>query len=335
MMWAAVEADRDDDFDPAALISTEEPPQPVDELDLPRMGDDEVVPVRASPDPYEFDLDEELADVLASQPALVDPLQDPPLEQELPEEQAYYPTGAGAAYEQAYEQAAAPRNSYQEELSDFDNTADEDDYDVDDRERRAGVLTSGLGGTGRAVLIGGGVVVIAVLAVFAGMRYFSGEGGGEPVVITADKSSVKEAPEDPGGEVVPNQDNAVFNDVSGTLAEAPRQDSLIASNQEPTNVESVAPNPLAASAASGSGATDTGGLEPRKVRTVIVRPDGTLVEREPLQISQPSAARIQAGGTALPDENGQSLVSPETGGDGAGETSMAPGAACRNSHSGR
>ncbi|AQZ52020.1 SPOR domain-containing protein [Martelella mediterranea] len=306
---AAGDDDSDGDFDPAALISTEEPPAPVDELDLPPMGDDEVVPARASAEPYEFDLDEELADVLASQPALVDPLQEAPAQPDLPEELDYYGAAQGEAYDEPLRQTVPPQAGYNEAAEGFETAADEDYYDFDDRERRPGLLPATFLGAGRVALIGIAAVALAVLFVFAGMRYFAGDSGGEPVVITAENSSVKEAPEDPGGEVVPNQDNAVFNDVSGTLAEAPRQNSLIASDQEPTDVESVAPNPLAGSAASGT--ADTGGLEPRKVRTMIVRPDGTLVEREPLQISSSSSSGVRKleTQTALPNETGQLVTS--------------------------
>ncbi|WP_180897226.1 SPOR domain-containing protein [Martelella soudanensis] len=306
----------DADFDPAALISTEEPPAPVDELDLPHMGDDEVVPVRASADPYEFDLDEELADVLASQPALVDPLQETPAQPDLSEELDYYRAVPDEAYDAATRQAV-PQAGYRDAAEGFENPADDDYYEFDDRERRPGLLPSTFLGTGRVLLIGVAGIALAVLFVFAGMRYFTGDTGGEPVVITADNSSVKEAPEDPGGEVVPNQDNAVFNDIAGTLAEAPRQGSLIASDQQPTDVQSVSPNPLANAAAS-SGA-DAGGLEPRKVRTMIVRPDGTLVERDATQISPSSSPGIRGleTETALPDETGQLVTVPPSTGENA------------------
>jgi len=323
---AAADDDRDGDFDPAALISTEEPPAPVDELDLPPMGDDEVVPARASAEPYEFDLDEELADVLATQPALVDPLQETPAQPDLSDEIDYYAAAQSEAYDEPLRQAVPPQAGYNDAAEGFENAVDDDYYDFDDRERRPGLLPATFLGAGRVVLISLAAVVLAVLFVFAGMRYFAGDSGGEPVVITADNSSVKEAPEDPGGEVVPNQDNAVFNDVSGTLAEPPRQDSLIASDQEPTDVESVAPNPLAGSASSGT--ADTGGLEPRKVRTMIVRPDGTLVERDAAEVASSTSSGVRRIETqsALPDENGQLVTSVRQDGasDEPAASSLAP-----------
>ncbi|WP_174800732.1 SPOR domain-containing protein [Martelella limonii] len=313
-------ADNDDDFDPAALISTDEVPQPVDELDLPRMSDDEVVPVRPSPDPYDFDLDEELADVLATKPALVDPLQEPEAESETLEEPLYGRSGETEAYERAFAQAAAAQTVFQQNASAYESPADEEYFEIDEREPRRSMLPSTYMRAGRIALIAGGVVVIGVLAVFAGMRYFAGGAGGEPVVITADNSSFKEAPEDPGGEVVPNQDNAVFNDVSGTLAEAPRQGSLIASDQQPTDVETVAPNPLAESANAGANQAVSGGLEPRKVRTMIVRPDGTLVERGAASLSPSSSQTAQDTAS----ENGQTAGDLASAGQADGATSLAP-----------
>nr|WP_272211625.1 hypothetical protein [Marinicella sp. W31]MDC2877520.1 hypothetical protein [Marinicella sp. W31] len=79
---AAAETGRDDAFDPAALIATDELPRPVDELDLPSMADESGTEHESRPLAYEFDLDEELADVLASQPALVDPLYDEPVDRD-------------------------------------------------------------------------------------------------------------------------------------------------------------------------------------------------------------------------------------------------------------
>nr|WP_272211624.1 SPOR domain-containing protein [Marinicella sp. W31]MDC2877519.1 SPOR domain-containing protein [Marinicella sp. W31] len=156
---------------------------------------------------------------------------------------------------------------------------------------------------GRSLVLGLVVVVLAVLSVFAGLRYFGGQDDSGPIMIAADDTSVKEAPEDPGGEVVPNQDNVIFNDAAETLASAPRQDSLIASDQEPVDVEDIAPNPLAETATGGTTEVGGGIVEPRKVRTIIVRPDGTLVERtapeEPAATVNESVAGAASAGAAV------------------------------------
>ncbi|QQM32054.1 SPOR domain-containing protein [Martelella lutilitoris] len=317
----AGEAGRDDAFDPAAIVPTDEMPRPVDDLDLPRMAD-ETEAVREPPPPvYEFDLDEELADMLASQPALVDPLSEPARDPEPAGEEVQHPQN-DRVYDDDIERALEEgfllaENRPAGAQPAYADIADESYYDSDEQERRPGWLAVTFMGYGRILLFGLAFVVIAVLAVFAGLRYLGGAGEGGPVIIAADDTSVKEAPEDPGGEVVPNQDNVIFNDASQALEAAPRQGSLIASDQEPVDVNEIAPNPLADSVAdNAAGQTGGGVVEPRRVRTIIVRPDGTLVERAAPEATDTGGSAGGAGGfvAASPDDAG-SLVPPETATD--------------------
>ncbi len=321
----AGEAGRDDVFDPAAIVPTDELPRPVDELDLPRMGDDAEAVREPPPPAYEFDLDEELADMLASQPALVDPLSEPQRDPEPAVEEVPHPQNDrvyGDDIERALEdgfQLAETRAAGAPPA--YEGIAEDSYYESDEQERRPSWLAVTFMGYGRVLLFGLAFAVIAVLAVFAGLRYLGSEGEGGPVIIAADDTSVKEAPEDPGGEVVPNQDNVIFNDASQTLEAAPRQGSLIASDQEPVDVNDIAPNPLADSAAdNATGQAGGGVVEPRRVRTIIVRPDGTLVERTTPEVADAGAgASGIATATTTPGQAG-TLVPPETAGaaDGAG-----------------
>jgi hypothetical protein len=139
-----------------------------------------------------------------------------------------------------------------------------------------------------------------------------GGGSGEPRVITADKEPVKVVPENPGGKTVPNQDKAVYDRVAGAT-ETPKQTALVSSDEEPVDVVQRTLTPEVApddndsdvpdramstpvddtqdprllpgvdqpETASDSGDADrTPAVSPRKVRTMIVKPDGTLVARE-------------------------------------------------------
>ncbi|TNB46758.1 hypothetical protein FF124_17415 [Martelella lutilitoris] len=315
----AGEVGRDDVFDPAAIVPTDELPRPVDELDLPRMGDDAEA-VREPPPPvYEFDLDEELADMLASQPALVDPLSEPQREPEpavedvhQPQNDRVYDDDIERALEEGFQLAETRATGAPQAYEDI---ADDSYYDSDEQERRPSWLAVTFMGYGRVLLFGLAFVVIAVLAVFAGLRYLGSEGDGGPVIIAADDTSVKEAPEDPGGEVVPNQDNVIFNDASRTLEAEPRQDSLIASDQEPVDVNDIAPNPLADSVAdNATGQAGGGVVEPRRVRTIIVRPDGTLVERAAPEATQTGAGTSGTEVVSAPSDEAGMLVPPETAG---------------------
>lgn len=138
-----------------------------------------------------------------------------------------------------------------------------------------------------------------------------GEGAGEPRVITADKGPVKVPPENPGGKTVPNQDKAVYDQVAGAASAQPKQKSLVSSDEEPVDVVQktlipenlpedndngatgdIMPTPVGEtedprllpdqdSVAATSNDADNGPMvSPRKVRTMIVKPDGSLVARE-------------------------------------------------------
>ena len=147
---------------------------------------------------------------------------------------------------------------------------------------------------------------------------------GEPRVITADADPVKVAPENPGGTVVPNQDKAVYDRVAGDSTAAPKQKELVSSNEQPVDVvqktlipESISPDDGSGDQVTPTPAGDTqdprllpnqnGGntnvaanddgqvpsVSPRKVRTMIVKPDGSLVPRD-----EPAAPAVDKTTTA-------------------------------------
>jgi hypothetical protein len=140
---------------------------------------------------------------------------------------------------------------------------------------------------------------------------------GEPVIITADKEPIKVAPENPGGKTVPNQDKAVYDRVAGAAPETPKQQTLISSNEEPVDVvqKTLMPDTLPLEGENDIEPTDVGETEdprllpqqqpqqasaqdpvtvtPRKVKTMIVRPDGKLVEQE-VTAPAPAVAAIQS-----------------------------------------
>lgn len=145
-----------------------------------------------------------------------------------------------------------------------------------------------------------GVVVVGGAGLF-GASYLGG-GSGEPVFISADTDPMKVRPENPGGAVVPNQDNEVYQRVAGgEQRTAPTQEQLISSAEEPVDVAARSAVPIAPGVSSGEEgeaaksedrmepARDEAGLatgevfvavQPRRVRTMVVRPDGTIVPRE-------------------------------------------------------
>lgn len=157
---------------------------------------------------------------------------------------------------------------------------------------------------------------VAGLAIFGGVGVYAFMGGtgsslsgGEPKIILADKSPVKMVPVEKGGKTVPNQDKAVYDRVAGAQDTTPQQGTLVSSTEEPIDVvqRTLTPENLpnegpdddlpgvmpvdedgsARLLPDGQTADNTAGdaeqspaVSPRKVRTMIVKPDGTLVARE-------------------------------------------------------
>lgn len=169
----------------------------------------------------------------------------------------------------------------------------------------------------------GPVLAVAVLglALLAGVAAFgwsmlSGDettADGGPRIIRADKDPVKVLPENPGGVTVPNQDKAVYDRVAGGDGASPGQPALVNSAEEPVDVvqRTLDPEilPLEGRSdfavkseerlAADGGAEETTANEapppvvsPRKVRTMIVKPDGSIVAREVSapEVSAPEAA---------------------------------------------
>lgn len=180
-------------------------------------------------------------------------------------------------------------------------------------------------GLSRGLVLSLAMLLVCGTAVGAG-AYLYLSGGNEtataltgPRVIVADKEPIKVVPENRGGLTVPNQDKAVYDRVAGNVVEDPKQDSLLSSKEEPIDVvqrtlipetlplegaedsDDVNPTPVGetedARLLANETATDTtaetdttAGVSPRKVRTMIVKSDGTLVPRETIVEETSTAA---------------------------------------------
>jgi len=182
-----------------------------------------------------------------------------------------------------------------------------DDEEAQPAPRRRGLLIAAVL-AGVAVVGGAGVL---------GMSMFGG-GSDTPALVRADPEPMKVRPENPGGTTVPNQDNEVYQRVTGGASDAaPEQERLITTAEEPVDVaartapqeppsvlapgiddeealllpkseDRIEPAPEAASPVT---AGETAVVTPRRVRTMVVRPDGTMVPREePAAAEQPAAA---------------------------------------------
>lgn len=202
--------------------------------------------------------------------------------------------------------------------------ADLDDFDGDGfDEQAAAPLPHENGrsdGARRGLLIAavvGGVAVIGGIGAFA-LSFGDGSGSSVPVVVRADDTPVKVRPENPGGVVVPNQDNKVYQTVTGGVS-APSQEKLITASEEPVDVaaevlqgplplneDDVAIDqllksedrvePTADTSATGA-AEEVAVVAPRKVRTMVVKPDGSLVPRDEI-VEETAIAEPQPGAEA-------------------------------------
>ncbi|CAH1660426.1 Cell division septation protein DedD [Hyphomicrobiales bacterium] len=188
----------------------------------------------------------------------------------------------------------------------------DDDYDqpayadetIPERRSRKGLIAV-------VLILGMAVVGVASALVFRGGSSVSGDG---PPVITADDQPVKVQPENPGGVVVPDQNKAIYERAGDPVA---KETKVVSRQEQPLDVNQA----LRQEQPSATGATDTIGLpnalspsgasemgmggptaphpatavlgEPRRVRTVSVRPDGTIMT-DPPQAPQPQAPRVAA-----------------------------------------
>jgi hypothetical protein len=174
----------------------------------------------------------------------------------------------------------------------------------------------------------GGVALVGAVGAFA---LSFGDGSGDtPAIVAADDGPVKVKPENPGGTTVPNQDNKVYETVAGEgAAGAPQQEKLVTTAEEPVDVTPPPPAVEEETAAAPSGKSEDRieqilqeaetqtdaeivAVAPRKVRTMVVKPDGTLVPREDEPGAAASPAEPAETVAAAVPEAAAPIVTPET-----------------------
>ncbi len=330
-------------FDPSQIGETEEHPETIVEMDVPELPVGVFEPKPAARRHEEdLDIDTELATLFA--PAVAGGLdrhkhaenrgaaQARPVQ--APEEADEFERALEEDFRRSMQEAAASRGNASR---DAENTYVEHPAAYRDEDERGGrrwimPVAAAIG----LVLIGGGVY-----ALVSGGSSSTGSNGA-PVIISADNDPMKVVPENPGGRVVPNQDKAVYDRVAGGSAADPKQPALISSNEQPVDVvqrtlipeqlplegendadmeaagtpvgETEDPRLLSPEekAAQNEGSAATG-VSPRKVRTMIVKPDGTLVAQEvEVPAAQPPKAdkveELAAPQTAKPGEGAPAVI---------------------------
>jgi hypothetical protein len=309
---AMTDADDDLAFDPSLFAESEDHPEAIAELDVPALPVEEPEEAPVYRNDFDLDIDAELASLLESS-----------------EVAAPQPEPAKASAAPAVAAApAAPKHSVHADLDEFERALEEDfrrslaapmpereRYAVDGDEAEFEGRTSGASvRRWIAPLAAVGVLAVCGAGAYAWLgSSVPGVGGnGEPIVIAADNDPVKVAPENPGGKTVPNQDKAVYDRVAGAVSDAPKQQQLISSSEEPVDVvqKTLMPDSLPLEGENEAEITEVSDTEdprllpqdqaeqgqsggqqpvtvmPRKVKTMIVRADGKLVEQE-TEVSAP------------------------------------------------
>lgn len=339
-------------FDAAEISDQDDQLEVISHLDVPDLPPvDEEKPATYTPE-YDFDIDAELANLLdktaerAGQPAAPARAAAPASAAVPPiaEQVRNMPSDDFDVFEKALEEDF--RRSLNTQYSfgtkqpgPVVEDLDDGDYEVEE-ERSSPRRWIAIAAAAAVVLVAGG-------GVFAWMKSTGSValGGGEPKIVMADKDPVKVVPANPGGKSVPNQNKAVYDRVSGAASDQPSQKSLISSGEEPMDVaqRTLGPDDLpmddeggadaanananpdantanvaGAQAQPAAVAGDKQSLAPRRVKTMIVRPDGSLVAQDDAAAapagsttqtgnSQQVASVKQPSGNAAPASTGQSV----------------------------
>lgn len=174
--------------------------------------------------------------------------------------------------------------------------------------------------------------VLAITVVGAAAAYWvSGDvagGSGDLLIVRADTNPVKVAPKDPGGRAIPNQNKAVYERVQSADADiVPAQQTLVTAAEEPVDLPGVDLNPISSARAAEpvriADAANDGSpiavLTPRRVRTMTVRPDGTLVMAN--TVPETSMDDVRGNGAALIEASSRPVTSAEEAAPSAADAS--------------
>ncbi|MXQ13276.1 SPOR domain-containing protein [Microvirga makkahensis] len=221
---------------------------------------------------------------------------------------------AYAYQEPAYQEPAPARqpasydqDAYADEYCDAGDGYGRDDYarperldypSVEKPRSRRGLIA--MGGVVGAIIIGGGGAYL--------LTSTSGGAGGEPILIQATKDPVKVQPQNPGGVEIPNQNKQIYERTQNA------ETKVVNREEQPVDVRQAVQSSGGSLVADATGAGMPGAApqsrsasnslnlgEPRKVRTVTIRPDGTVVgapEPAQAQSAQPSVPAMTMPATA-------------------------------------
>lgn len=132
-----------------------------------------------------------------------------------------------------------------------------------------------------------GVALVAGLSA-VGYGYFTNGGisGGEPPLIAADKSPVKQKPIETAKAGDVKKEKASYQKVEGQ-GESLTQETLVSGTEEVKTIETSKTEDRLTPSANANQETAPKSVNLRKVRTVTVKPDGTIVQNDPVVVAEP------------------------------------------------
>ena len=149
-----------------------------------------------------------------------------------------------------------------------------------------------------------GAIALGGALAYAYQQSGGGIGSGDAPIITADASPVKEVPNQPGGKEFPHKNKLIYDRLTnGNTPESerlvPRQEDVAVPALPPATATAGLPVPVATTdltnPAPAQSVGDDGG--PRKVKTIVVRPDGSM-EGPPVAAAAATANQAIAGATS-------------------------------------
>jgi hypothetical protein len=147
-----------------------------------------------------------------------------------------------------------------------------------------------------------GAVALGGALAFAYKQSGGAMGGGEPPVVQADSRPVKEPPQQPGGKEFPHKNKLIYERLQN--GDQPEAERIVARQEElampamPGAAPGAAPmQPPAVATVDDPNAADGG---PRRVKTLVVRPDGSVMPPPEAPAAPQQAAPAEAAPAPAP-----------------------------------
>lgn len=167
-----------------------------------------------------------------------------------------------------------------------------------------------------AVMVASALLGAIALGGALAFAYKQSGGGisGDTPVITADNRPVKEAPDSPGGKEFPHKNKLIYDRLTnGDTPESerlvPRQEDVAVPALPPASATAGLPAPVATTDLANPDTTQSvdGGEEggPRKVKTMVVRPDGSVEAPAAADAAAAAAGAVEGAANAAAAEAGQ------------------------------